>query len=179
MVLLALRPTPYPRTWIFFLPLGFCLAEAGVTGTMTYVAGRTMVHAAGAIGLLFALSISSHLVVTEAVANYPETGIVLDAEEIVLFLKPRLKEKDKVLVRRYWPLRYYAHREGIPIGMFGKSIPQEMLGENVDADVYVLVQLPGGAFEKVAKNYPQLDERDFVIQGFPHALLYLPGAPGD
>jgi hypothetical protein len=177
MVLLAGRAIPYPRTWSFLLPLGFCLVDAGVTGFLTLADRRARVHVAGALGLLFALGIGYHLVTTEAVANYPEIGTLPDAEEIVLFLKPRLREGDLVLVRRYWPMRYYGYRQGIPLRVFGKSIPQEVLGENGDGDIYVLVQLPGGTFEKAAKNYPQLDERDFVVQEFP--LLYLPRAPSD
>jgi hypothetical protein len=179
MVLLAGRAVPYPRTWSFLLPLGFCLVDAGVTGILTLAGRRTEVHLAGALGLLFALGISYHLVTTEAVAYYPETGTLPDAEEIVLFLEPRLGEGDLVLVRRYWPMRYYGHRQGIPLGVFGKSIPQEVLDENGDGDIYVLVQLPGGTFGKATKNYPQLDERDFVVHEFPSALLYLPGAPSD
>jgi hypothetical protein len=179
MVLLAGRAIPYPRTWSFLLPLGFCLVDAGVMGALTLADRRARVHVAGALGLLFALGIGYHLVTTEAVAHYPETGTLPDAEEIVLFLKPRLRDGDLVLVRRYWPMRYYGYRQGIPLGVFGKNIPQEALGENGDRDIYVLVQLPGGTFEKAAKNYPQLDERDFVVQEFPSALLYLPRVKND
>jgi 4-amino-4-deoxy-L-arabinose transferase-like glycosyltransferase len=174
MVLLAGRAIPYSRTWSFLLPLGFCLVDAGVMGALILADRRARVHVAGALGLLFALGIGYHLVATEAVTYYPETGTLPDAEEIVLFLEPRLREGDLVLVRKYWPMRYYGYRLGIPLGVFGKSFPQEVLEDDGARDIYVLVQLPGGTFEKAAKNYPQLDERDFEVREFPSALLYLP-----
>lgn len=173
VVLLVTRTIPYVRTWTFLLPLGFCLVDAGITAMMRFFAATARVTAAGALGLLFAVGISYNLATTNAVPQYPETGPVPDAEAIVLYLKPRLKDGDWVLARRFWPFRYYGHHHGMPIWRFAKE------GQG-DGDIYVVVQLPGGTFEKVIRsNYPELNEEDYVIQEFPTTLLYVPKAPGD
>jgi hypothetical protein len=174
-VLLARRVVPYQRTWIFLLPLSFCLADAGLAGLagLVRLAGLAgLVHhrprdvAGGALGLLFALGMGVYLVRTNAVVYYPETGAMPDAEAIALALKPYVQEGDWVLARKNLPLRYY----GVLLGM-----PLDVFRGGGDGDRYVVVQLPRETFERVTRVYGlQLDEEDFVVQEFPTALLYLP-----
>ena len=173
MILLVTRTIPYVRTWTFLLPLGFCLVDAGITAIVRLFAGPARVTAAGILGLLFAVGISYNLAALNTVPQYPETGPVPDAEAIVLYLKPRLKDGDWVLARRFWPFRYYGHHYGIPQWRFAKV-------RQGDGDIYVVVQLPGGTFENVVRNnYPELHEEDYVIQEFPTTLLYIPKAADD
>jgi hypothetical protein len=171
VALLTMRVNPYQRTWIFLLPLSFCLADAGITATLRLFSRRTRVMVAGALSLLFAAGMSYHLANTDAVAQYTDTGRTPDADAIALFLQPRLREGDWVVVRRHSPLSFYFHRLGMP---------QNALFKRGDGDIYVVVPLPRGTFQKVTEKYDlHLDENDFVVQEFPSALLYLPREPGD
>jgi hypothetical protein len=173
LALLATRNVPYPRTWIYLLPLSFCLADAGVKGILARIARPSQVHVAGALGVLLAVGMSYSLVAAHTVP-YPDTDTIPDAEAIVRYLQPRLKEGDWVQVRKFWPLRYYAYRLGMPIEVFGKSSPHG------DGDIYVVVLLPNGSFEKATKPYgTPLDEADFTIEAFPSSLLYVPRHPGE
>jgi hypothetical protein len=170
-LLLALRVVPPTRTWLFFVPLGFCLADAGITGLMRVLSRDTRVLVAGALGSLFAVGITWHLVSTDAVASYPETGATIpDAEAIGLSLQAHLREGDRILATRNLPLRYYASRLGIPL---------EAFGEGGAGEVYVVVRLPKETFHKVTAVFDlQLDEGDYAVEAFPSALLYLPRGVG-
>jgi hypothetical protein len=171
-VLLAMRVVPFQRTWIFLLPLGFCLADVGVTAILRFIPRRASVSIGGAVGLLFALGISYRLVATDAVPHYPETGEFPDAEAITLALKPHLKEGDRVLAKHDLSLYYYFLRFGMPLEVFD--------GKEGDGDIYVVVQVPSETFEKVRNLYHlPLSEEDFVVERFPSTLLYLPRGPGD
>jgi 4-amino-4-deoxy-L-arabinose transferase-like glycosyltransferase len=173
LMLFATRTLPFVRTWTFLLPLGFCLVDAAITAVVRLFAVPIRVTAAGALGLLFAVGISYNLTALNVVPRYPETGPAPDAEAIVQYLEPRLNEGDWVLVRRFWPFRYYGHHLGMPLGSFAK------VGQG-DGDIYVVVQLPGSTFEKVVrKNYPELDKEDYAIQEFPSTLLYVPKGAAD
>ena len=171
LIMVAMRTVPFQRTWIFFLPLGACLADVGVTALTRFLAGRTRAILAGALGLLFALGISYHIISIDAVPNYPDTGTFPGAEEIALALEPHVTEEDWVLARKNLPLRYYFLRLGMPLEAFYGG---------GDGDIYVVVQTPRERFEEVTGRYDlQLDEDDFVVQELPSALLYLPRGPGD
>jgi 4-amino-4-deoxy-L-arabinose transferase-like glycosyltransferase len=168
LIMLVTRTLPYQRTWIFLLPLAYCLADTGLTGLVGFPCRNRWVHLAGALGLLFALGMGYHLITTDAVTHYPDTGALPDAQEIVDCLEPNLQEGDWVLVRRFWPLRYYGQRVGIPLATFSKS-------GSKDTEIYVLVQLPGGTFESVVrKNYAHLNDQDYVTLEFPTSRLYVP-----
>jgi hypothetical protein len=170
-LLLAMRVVPFRRTWIFLLPLGFCLADVGVMGLLRFLTHRTRDTILGVLGLLFALGMGYYLTTTDAMSHYRDTGDLPDAEAIAIYLKPRLQEGDWILARKNLPLRYYFYRLGIPLDFFHQ-------GGN--GDTYVIVRLPQDTFAKVMETYGmQLDENDFVVQSFPSALLYLPRGPGD
>jgi 4-amino-4-deoxy-L-arabinose transferase-like glycosyltransferase len=170
-LLLAMRVVPFRRTWIFLLPLGFCLADVGVMELLRFFRQRTRAAALGVLGLLVALGIGLYLTATDAVSQYPDTGDLPDAEAIALYLKPHLQEGDWILARKNLPLRYYFYRLGIPLDFFHKS---------GNGNIYVVVRLPQDSFAKVMETYElHLDERDFVVQNFPSALLYLPRGPGE
>jgi hypothetical protein len=170
-VLLAMRVVPFQRTWIFLLPLGFCLADAGLAAMLRFLGRRARVWVIGALGLLFALGIGYHLASTDAVVFYPETGTLPDAEAIAQYLEPRLQEGDWVLARKNMPLRYYFGRLGMP---------REVFRQGGDGDIYVVVRYPAETFERVTEVYGvQLDGDDFRVERFPAALLYLPRGPAD
>jgi hypothetical protein len=168
LVLLAMRVVPFQRTWIFMLPLGFCLSDVGVTAFLRFAPHRTSsTIIGGAVGLLFALGIGYHLVATDAVQHYPETGEFPDAEAITVALEPHLKEGDWVLAKHDLSLQYYFLRSGIPLEVF--------YGEEGTGDIYVVVQVPSETFAKVSNLYHlALSEEDFAVQTFPSTLLYLP-----
>jgi hypothetical protein len=171
VVLLATRTIPYPRTWIYLLPLSFCLADAGVTGILARLARPFQAHVAGALGALVAVAMSCALTAACAVP-YPDTDTIPDAAAIVRYLQPRLKEGDWVQVRKAWPLRYYAYRLGMPLDVFGKA------GRQGDGDTYVVVMLPNGTFAKAIQPYgAPLHEADFDVVAFPSSLLYIPRNP--
>jgi len=167
-VLLLMRVVPFFRVWIFLLPLLLCLADAGLMVLLGRLGRRSSLRVAGVLGLLFALGISIHLISTGAVARYPETGVMPDAEAIARYLQPRLEEGDRVLARNpaNLPLRYYALKLGVPLDVFRAG---------GSGDVYVVVQQPRDTFERVVKGAElTLDEADFDQVRYPSAILYVP-----
>jgi hypothetical protein len=75
------RSIPFPRTWMFLIPIVLVAADVGFAHLMDWMPThvRKLVAATGlTVSLLFARS----LVARDTITHYPETGIALDAEEM-------------------------------------------------------------------------------------------------
>jgi hypothetical protein len=108
VLFLCKQAIPYPRTWIFLLPLMLILANAGFAHCVeTFSHGiqkrlhRDFVLAGACYGVW--------LIATNAIVQYPDTGTFPDALRIVRYLKPLMKDGDKVQasIPADYPLYFY------------------------------------------------------------------------
>lgn len=108
VLFLSKHAIPYPRTWIFLLPLMLILANAGFVHCVeTFSHGiqkrfhRGVVLAGACYGVW--------LMATNAIVQYPDTGAFPDASRIARYLKPLMKEGDKVQasIPADYPLYFY------------------------------------------------------------------------
>jgi hypothetical protein len=122
-LLLAQRALPFPRIWIFVLPLYLGVASAGVVDLVSRGAGvlpqwmRTRLAGRQSVALaMLAVMLSGWLTLTVVTARSidqaAETGRFRDAEAVALFLKGYLRPGDAVVTEfpAGPPLAYYFHR---------------------------------------------------------------------
>jgi hypothetical protein len=99
---------PYPRTWIFLLPLAVLVANAGWIHflQMFSVGARVHIHR----GLVVAaVGYAVWLMSTNAIAHYPDTGTFPEAAKVAHYLRPIMHEGDKVRasIPADYPLYFY------------------------------------------------------------------------
>jgi hypothetical protein len=120
----AQRVLPFPRVWIFAIPMFSIAVGAGID-----VLARRLPQggplAVGAVILLSAL-----FAVTEVrlslVTRSEETGLLPDGPQIADFLATRVRVNDRVVLGAYLdlPLSYYLKTRGVPVSAFDlKSLP--------------------------------------------------------
>lgn len=118
-VLLVQRVVPYPRVWLFLLPLYMALASWGLSHVFRPIERITKHHHAIWAILCVVLSFSLGLEVVRRQSVYlsNETGTLRDAETIAVLLKHRLRPGDRVLATRPsdYPLMYYFGRHDISV----------------------------------------------------------------
>lgn len=108
VLLLFKHAIPFPRTWIFLLPLSLILANAGWVYLLDKfsVGVRLRVHR----GFVFAgVCYAVWLMATNAIARYPDTGAFPEAAEVARYLRPIMNEGDKVraAIPADYPLYFY------------------------------------------------------------------------
>ncbi len=87
---------PYPRTWIYFIPLILVYVDAGLTYFNESISKEirilviALIFSAGALAALTLIS-------TDAITQYPDTGTFPEARLVVNFLEPRIKSNDLVV----------------------------------------------------------------------------------
>ena len=103
---------PFPRTWIFLIPVALILANAGWAHCVETLSDKTQrrfnrgIVFGGACYAVFLIS-------TNAIVKYPDTGTFPEATRIAGYLKPLLEDGDKVHARvpadypTYFYLWYY------------------------------------------------------------------------
>jgi hypothetical protein len=86
---------PYPRTWIFFIPFVFLVADAGWTYCVENcpkLVQKAAIQGMIAAGLFYALSLIS----SNAIAKYHDTGNFPEAPVVASFLESAMEENDAV-----------------------------------------------------------------------------------
>jgi hypothetical protein len=86
---------PYPRTWIFLIPIFAIAADRGFTFVNQALRLNTNVFVL--ILTLLCINMSFHLMAKKSVHNYADTGTYLDAEVIAKKLASLLNEGDEVI----------------------------------------------------------------------------------
>jgi len=87
---------PYPRTWIYFIPLILLYVDSGLTYINESISHKirllvtALIFSAGALAALTLIS-------TDAITKYPDTGTFPEARMVVNFLEPRMKSNDLVI----------------------------------------------------------------------------------
>lgn len=98
VVLFLNHRIPFPRTWIFLIPVALVTADLGLRGLVERLppAGTTLVKAVLVVG---ASAYAFYLMAIGAVGRYPDVGTFPEAPAVVEFLKPRVRPWDRVLAR--------------------------------------------------------------------------------
>lgn len=118
-LVLLQRVAPWPRVWLFMMPLFFVWVSAGIDAILhmfTPNASRPR-QLAGIVSVLaVAVILSVNVYRQDSILDSGQTGTLKDAEAITLSLKEQLREGD-VVVSTFpsnYPLEYYFDYYGIP-----------------------------------------------------------------
>jgi 4-amino-4-deoxy-L-arabinose transferase-like glycosyltransferase len=120
-VLIVMRALPWPRVWLYLLPLYFIIAAAGLCYVVGLLARAVRLRASAACAVL-ALAISAgvgaNVAHTRSVYYSEETGTLRDAERVAVTLGRELKPGDKLLAYSPAgaPLLFYFKKHEVPIG---------------------------------------------------------------
>lgn len=114
LLFLVKRAIPFPRTWIFLIPIAILLADAGWTYCIGMLPGKTrrsINHAITFAGAGYAL----FLMGANAIAKYPDTGAFPEAPRVAAYLKPLIKLGDEVhaSVPADYPTYFYLWYNGL------------------------------------------------------------------
>jgi hypothetical protein len=113
-LLLAQHVLPFPRTWLFLLPLFWIVASAGLAAPLE----RLRLPGAP-VAVAVALWLGGLVAVGPAIPRSEETGSFPDAEPIAAFLVGRLAPDESVLTAMpasLPELQYYFRRDGLDPG---------------------------------------------------------------
>lgn len=140
-VMIAMRALPWPRVWLYLLPLYFILASAGLAwllGIMARPFNIRPVSPCAIVALLISIGIGANVAHSRSVYYSEETGTLRNAEEIALTLGPELGPNEKLLAYSPAgaPLLYYFKKHGIPLDRLVSEDPASW------DRVYVIVDVP-------------------------------------
>lgn len=127
-VLVLNHRIPFPRTWIFLIPVALVTADLGLRGLVERLppAGTTLVQA---VLVVAASAYAFHLMAVDAVGRYPDVGTFPEAPAVVEFLKPRVRPGDRVMasVPADEVMKYYLWYNGVVHDrrVKEKNIPRE------------------------------------------------------
>jgi len=95
------RVTPFPRVWLFVLPLYLGLAVAGVGHICSRIEAKRPgwgCFLSSAAGILLVLYLGTNALLRQSIYYSEETGTFRDGEVVTAFLKGNLGRDDRVLV---------------------------------------------------------------------------------
>jgi hypothetical protein len=119
-LLIVTRRAPFPRVWLWLLPLAASVAAAGIVFVFERwpVSVSVIQRRIGVIAVVLALGIASSIVTSFAVLLSRDTGTFREAEDAAATLSPVLRPGDRVLagIPTNGPLDYYLYRHGIDRG---------------------------------------------------------------
>lgn len=174
-VLLVMRALPWPRVWLYLLPLYFILVSAGLSlllGRMADLLRRSASGFCVILALIIVLGIGFNVIRTRSVYYSEETGTLRDAEEIATTLGRELRPGDKMLAYSPAgaPLLYYFNKHNIPLG--------PLISEDRERwqRVFVVVDVPSHNLDWVLRK-TRIDRRWFsdpdLIKTYEFAEIYM------
>ncbi len=137
-LILIQRPTMFERVWLFLLPIFFILASSGIVYILEVLVHKifsktkslqktqnifiSVIMPILIISLTLGLGFNSYYRKSIYFSN--ETGTLLNAEEITLYLKKEIKPNDKIILGcpSEWPLKYYFDKYGLSYEYVNKDI---------------------------------------------------------
>jgi hypothetical protein len=175
-VVLAQRVAPYPRIWLFLLPLVGAIAAAGLA-RVVFIWKRSALRVIAGLVLFATIGIAPLLAQwrSDSIARSRETGIMPEARQVVQFLKTRIDPQTPIVAvaPTSAPLVFYAQREGLSLNHFDR--PDQGALRTDQAVVVVAKTEP----QTVAAVLEQLDlarllpaERFEIWREFSTAKLY-------
>jgi 4-amino-4-deoxy-L-arabinose transferase-like glycosyltransferase len=180
-LLLLTRRAPFPRVWLWLLPLTASLAAAGIVYTFErWLRTRPVIeHRIGAVAGILALAFASFVVTSFAVLLSRDTGTFREAEDAAAALSAVLMPGDRVLagIPTNGPLDYYLYRQGVDRGHLS-------LGEAHARRVFVVVDDgEGQTLDRLIAHSSVRDSTSFtapvVAASFATSRIYLYQRRGD
>jgi hypothetical protein len=166
------RVVPYTRVWLFLVPL----AAATVAGVYGWLLERRTWSARAGPAIAVAVAVGGSLLVLSAdsVRDSRETGGLLDATAIAVFLAERVDSEDRILATGSDTiLEYYLERDGIDAGAL-------LYTDEPRARTFVVVNVLGG--QTIDDLLPQLDDASELgppelLRSFESGRVYLVERP--
>lgn len=109
---------PFPRTWLWFIPIASGLAGAGIVAIVENLGARgrrIALEGAPLIAVSLTVACSFSVVTSFAVLLTRDTGTYREAEEATAVIRGFIQPRDRVIaaIPTNGPLEYYFHRAGI------------------------------------------------------------------
>jgi hypothetical protein len=150
LILPVQRSVPYPRIWLFLLPMYLGIASAGIVFIIHKLLSRYK-HAADVliytVTVAFAVGMSIYVTQIRSVCHSDDRGTLRNAEEISLFLKTYLEPNDLVLASSPYdaPLIYYCNKNGFTVNMYYRP-------DAVFQRLLLVVNEPNQTYEEVMEK---------------------------
>jgi hypothetical protein len=150
-VMIAMRALPWPRVWLYLLPLYFILVSAGLAWLLGITARPFNILPArpcAIVALLISIGIGANVAHSRSVYYSEETGTLRNAEEIALAMGPELGPNEKLLAYSPAgaPLLYYFKKHGIPLD---RLVSEDRASWD---RVYVVVDVPTHTLDWVLRK---------------------------
>ena len=112
---------PFPRTWLWLVPIAAGLAAAGLLAALERFGerGRRIAHqGAPLLAVVLTVACGFSVVTSFAVLLTRDTGTYRDAEEAAVMLRSFVRPRDRIIaaIPTNGPLEYYLDRAGIDRG---------------------------------------------------------------
>ena len=168
---------------MFSLFLFFTLSCLGISSVLGSII-RRLPHGQQLLSSLVALALcfwlSMNVIGSESILRSTETGTLPEAEQIIDFLKLRLKPGDKIAAAppSDYPLKYYALEKGLSLDFLEPNIGQArrlvvVFNKSFDSDLNQIIK---------DSNYPNqiiVDKSPILLKDFSTAnLLFLNNSKG-
>ncbi len=174
-VLVIMRALPWPRVWLYLLPLYFIVVSAGLAflfGVTAMLLRRRPSTICAIMALHVVIGIGASVAYSRSVYYSEETGTLRNAEEIALTFGPELGPRDKLLAfaPAGAPLLYYFKKHDIPT--------ERLVAEDRDRwqKVYVVVDVPTHDLDWVLSR-TRLDVDSYrepeLVEEYEFAEIYL------
>lgn len=163
---------PFPRTWLWFVPIAAGLAGAGmvdVVGRLGERGRRIAERGVPLVAVVLAVACGFSVVTSFAVLLTRDTGTYREAEEATEVLRQFLRPRDRIIaaIPTNGPLEYYLHRAGIDRAQlyFDARLADRAVGIVDFAEGQSLEALMAQSFV-----------RDTLVWGKPVAVAQLPAS---
>lgn len=183
ILLFIKRVNPWPRIWLFLIPIYFGLACTG----LSYVIDKINWHRLSLsiiISMVFLFGISRNIIVSDSIFNSDNGGqLLIDGEQITKYIKDNIKLKDdKVFVVNLTyraPMMYYFRMYNLPVDHLLRY--NSMENEEIKNDMKNLIVIEVNNVQKEKKEMVLKDAKvninDFqssvLLSKFKVSSLYL------
>ena len=170
-MVLVQRVAPYPRVWLFLLPITLISGAAGWVSVL-----RLKPRGAAALAFALCLILSVNLPFQSGINPLDEAGTEYNAEDTALFVKAFVQNDPRSVevLPVSETLLFYFRKHGVPTSLFPQRLDQ------LDADVLlIMVNTTQYSIERLTDLLRQYGA-DFsaygdpqLVQTYPYAQVYL------
>jgi len=170
-MVLVQRVAPYPRVWLFLLPITLISGAAGWVFLL-----RLKPRGAAALAFALCLVLSVNLPFQSGINPLDEAGTEYNAEDTALFVKAFVQNDPRSVevLPVSETLLFYFRKHGVPTSLFPQRLDQ------LDADVLlIMVNTTQYSIERLTDLLRQYgaDFSDYgdpqLVQAYPYAQVYL------